>query len=86
MTDVSISRTNNMTSVSVGSLTLWFSYDTCVAFCNNHVGELVVSENVWSQTTGKHLNWIDSDKKKRVPHEEFTARLKRLTDQITVPS
>jgi hypothetical protein len=43
-------------AISLGNLTVWFSYDTIVAFMDGH-GK-VVSENVWGPTTGKHLNEI----------------------------
>ena len=48
----------------------WFSYQTLVAFHN--WGPRVVHKNVWGQTTGKHLNWIDGGNKiARVSSEEF---------------
>lgn len=65
----------NANAVKIGKLTLYFSYETIVAF--REEGHLeVVCENVWSSTTGKHLNWIDGgDKAGRVPSEEFQAKL-----------
>ena len=55
--------------------TYWFSYDTLVAF-KPLGGPLIVRENVWGTTTGKHLNWIDDgDKKSRVDAEEFNRLL-----------
>lgn len=56
--------------VRLAGLTLWYSYDTIVAFDSCKHG-FVISQNVWSTTTGKHLNWIDPDKKARVPHNQF---------------
>ncbi len=47
----------------------WFSYDTCIAFESN--GKLVIRENEWNVTTGKHLNWINSDHSIRVTGQEF---------------
>jgi hypothetical protein len=48
--------------VKVGSVTVWYSYDTPVAF--EVIGhKRVVSKNYWSRTTGKHLNWIDGGNK-----------------------
>jgi len=52
-------------------LLVYFSYDTAVAFysCKR---EIIVSQNVWSKTTGRHLNEIDGGaKEKRVPYNEF---------------
>lgn len=51
-------------------ITLWYSYHTVVAFETNKHG-FVISENTWGPTTGKHLNWIDDDKKNRVPYHQF---------------
>lgn len=61
--------------VELGRLTLMFSYQTVVAFEDYEKG-LVCSENAWSTTTGKHLNWIQPDKKKRVKRAEFEAQLR----------
>lgn len=50
---------------------VWFSYKTPVAF---KLGSepLIVRENDWGPTTGKHLNAIDGgDKKSRVSGEVF---------------
>jgi len=57
----------------IGNLWLWFSYDTVVAFND---GTLVVSENCWKTTTGKHLNWIDGgNKKNRLKRADFEVAL-----------
>lgn len=69
--------------VSVGPITVWYSYTTPVAF---HVAgnERVVHTNSWSTTTGKHLNAIDgggSAKKSRVSGEEF----ERLWNEQVAP-
>lgn len=57
----------------IGIMTVWFSYTTPVAFQSS--GKLVVRQNDWGPTTGKHLNWIDSgdsqSKKERVAGSEF---------------
>lgn len=67
----------NLNRVDVNGVSFWFSYQTVVAF-EDHKG-LVVSENVWSQTTGKHLNSIQSDKSLRVPYEKFRRLLAERT-------
>lgn len=60
--------------VTFGSLTVYFSYDTPVAF--QTPGRRVVRQNEWKTTTGKHLNWIDGgDKKGRVSGDQFEAAL-----------
>lgn len=57
--------------VSIGDFTVWFSYNTVVAF--QAPGKMMrVHENVWGTTTGKHINAIDGgDKKSRLKSEDF---------------
>ena len=61
----------NAMRVDVGDLTLWFSYRTIVAF--QAMGKpIVVRQNEWESTTGRHLNAIDGgDKASRVSAEAF---------------
>lgn len=54
-------------------LSLYYSYNTCVAYIDN--GELVIRKNDWSTTTGKHLNAICSDKSIRIDGAEFETKL-----------
>ena len=60
--------------IDFGPVTVWFSYQTPIAF---HVDghERVILRNYWKQTTGKHLNAIDGGsyqaKKARVDQETF---------------
>lgn len=73
----------NFSEVKIGSLSLCFSYKTLVAF--RYAGELVIHENIWGKTTGKHLNLI-GDKKFRVSCQEFTKKFKEMKDEFTVAS
>ena len=67
--------------VNIGTTELYFSYETCVAFRHDH--QLRVSENVWSTTTGRHLNEIDGgNKKSRLAREEFVADLNETMSKI----
>jgi len=51
----------------------YFSYKTLVAFACNQ--EKHVIQNLWSTTTGKHLNWIDGgDKSQRLTKEAFETK------------
>ena len=54
---------------------LYFSYDTIIAF--QEAGrEVTVTHNIWSSTTGRHLNEIDGgEKKDRVDHNTFQKQL-----------
>ena len=62
----------NSMRVDIGPLTVYYSYKTPVAFrVDGH--SLVVHQNNWGPTTGKHLNKIDGGaKEKRVDYETFT--------------
>lgn len=67
---------SNAHKVQVGNKTIWFSYTIVIAV---RLGpDLYVSENVWSQTTGKHLNAIDSDKSIRIPNDDFNRMVNGL--------
>ena len=66
----------NFYRVTLGTVSLWFSYDTIIAFAAP--GHVVISTNAWGKTTGKHLNQIDDDKSKRVDRETFLAMLDKV--------
>jgi hypothetical protein len=80
--NVSIERGSSptMTFVTVGSLELAFSYTTIIAF-RAGAGPWVKSENVWSRTTGKHLNEVPGE---RIAHADFQAKLAALLDSIAL--
>jgi hypothetical protein len=65
---------SNALAVQTGNLTLYYSYQTVIAFRSPEKG-LVVSENVWSRTTGKHLNAISGD---RIEYSEFHKQLSEV--------
>lgn len=74
----------NFTEVRLGPVDLFFSYSTIVAFRAPGFGR-VVSESVWSQTTGKHLNVIDGgNRADRLEHDTFQRQLELLLERITV--
>lgn len=72
--------TGNAIVVGVGELDLFFSYETLVAFSLPGVGR-IVHENIWSTTTGKHLNAIDKKQGKRLGTEEFNALLQSTLEK-----
>lgn len=63
-------------STDRGQVTLYFSYKTLVAV------DGLVSENIWSKTTGKLLNELEPDKKRRVKHEEVLKEAQKRLNQI----
>jgi len=59
----------------IGRIEIYFSYDTVVAFREPHRA-IVVRQNEWGSTTGKHLNLLDyGDKSRRVSSDVFKERL-----------
>lgn len=65
----------NFYVVEVSGKSLYFSYNTLVGFIVK--GKSYVSENVWSKTTGKHLN-LFSSKESRIPYAEFEKQVQEL--------
>lgn len=61
---------DKLTEIRLGRFDLFFSYETLVAFHAPGVG-LVVSENCWGPTTGRHLNAVGLGNVKRTPRDEF---------------
>lgn len=49
----------------------YYSYNTLVGFYVQRHGTRFIIENNWGTTTGKHLDALEPDKKKRVPAAEF---------------
>jgi len=66
----------NFKCVELGNITLYYSYETIIAFRDRN--GLTISENVWSKTTGKHLNEICTNKNIRIPYSEFQQKLNAL--------
>jgi hypothetical protein len=62
-------------AIAIGDLTLYFSYDTVIAFKTRDGA--FYSENLWQGTTGKHLNELCQDKRKRLKREVFEQRLQQ---------
>lgn len=73
--------TSNAIVVGIGELDLFFSYETLVAFSLPGVGR-IVHENIWSATTGKHLNAIDKKRGDRVGAEKFNALLQSTLEKV----
>jgi hypothetical protein len=68
-----VERKNTLTIVKFNKLSVVFSYETPIAFWGVD-GKTIATENVWSNTTGKHLN-IVSNKADRIPFDEFNKKL-----------
>lgn len=68
---------NNFQSVQIGSLTLYFSYATLIAFSDGDGHEICIRKNVWGTTTGKHLNMINDCKDLRIDEDDFNAEYEK---------
>ena len=72
----------NSIAIRMGSRTVYFSYDTIIAFKGyNSTGEYFncVHVNDWSTTTGKHINFIDGgNKKTRLEDGVFQKKLQEF--------
>ena len=67
--------TRNLYYKDEDGIRVFYSYSTPVAFLRDD-GRFIISENKWSTTTAKHLNWIEDfcgheRKIKRIPFSEF---------------
>ena len=78
----------NFPEVTVGDLTVWFSYRTPIAFRTPDTGR-IVCENVWSKTTGKHLSWLDGGdreaKARRYRRDAFLIAMEAAVAGDTAP-
>jgi hypothetical protein len=73
----------NFSCLQFGTLILWFSYRTVIAFRTPETGE-VISQNLWGPTTGSHLNYISSDHAVRKPREEFERLLSMAVEPYII--
>lgn len=71
----------NFTKVKVGPLTLWFSYETVIAFSTGL--DIVARVNDWNNTTGRHIGELEPDKKARIESNLFEAQLNKEMGQFT---
>jgi len=66
----------NFTIVEINGQDLYFSYKTLIAVRDG--SGLLIRKNDWNQTTGKHLNFIDSDKSIRIDGEKFMKAVEKM--------
>lgn len=74
---------SNFNILSMGHISIWFSYSTPIAFCS--YGQIFMRENDWGPTTGKHLNHINPDKKIRMNGDKFEKLLKHNVSISVAP-
>ena len=61
-------------------ITLFYSYDTIIAYRDTQ-DDFVMSQNIWGKTTEGHMNMLESEKKNRIPHEEFEKKLQAALER-----
>jgi hypothetical protein len=71
------SETPNAIVVTVCGIRFYFSYETIVAYHAPSTG-FVTCHNVWSTTTGKHINRICPERADRVDYDTFSKGLVEL--------
>jgi len=74
---------NNFSVVSFGNTKLYFSYETLIGFQKGD--QEFVRQNVWSTTTGKHLNQINPDKSTRLIEHDFKDKFQELITPDVTP-
>jgi hypothetical protein len=75
----------NAKVVTIGPLSVYFSYQTIVAFRHPTSHMLYVRENNWGPTTGKHINAIDGGNKgERIPSDKFEEMCDIIVASISV--
>lgn len=78
-TRINRDKTGNFTRLYLGeNITIWFSYQTPIAFAINGEGRFK-SESRWSATTKRHLSEIAATE---LPTAEFEKRLAKLMGKI----
>ena len=70
----------NTVRLSFSGIVLYYSYKTIVAY-DDFTDNLVVRENDFSVTTGKHLNWINDNHYSRIPGDEFEIKLQAALER-----
>lgn len=73
-------NSGNNIAVRIKNVSVYFSYKTVVAIKVDD--ELFISDNVFSTTTGKHINAISPDKSIRISRDRFEEMLEGLKINI----
>lgn len=75
---------DNLTRVDLGKLRLWFSYETIIALQTQN-NDVIISENIWSKTTGRHINIIkEGYKHLQVDTKTFQEQVDKLKERLYV--
>lgn len=72
----------NSLMVELEDITLYYSYNTIIGLHSYKLGLKIVSSNVWSHTTGKHINTLKGRGFKEIKNKEF----KEIINKIGIES
>ena len=73
----------NSIAIELGTRTIYYSYDTIVSFRGTNSKGVYfncIIKNYWGNTTGKHLNFINPDKKIRLDKNVFENQLNEFME------
>ena len=73
-----LNTTNSLSCIDYKGLTLYFSYNTLVAYFG--LKGWTVCKNVWSNTTARHLYKINPNKTIRIEHNDFMKKAEKDLD------
>ncbi len=68
----------NFTIVHLSERSVAFSYNTIIGVTAKNSYAWILRENEWGPTTGKHLNFLNEDKRTRLPSDQFEELLKEI--------
>ena len=67
----------NFNELVIDNASIWFSYQTPVAIYSD---SLYISKNIWSSTTGNHLNIINPNRSLRVDHAKVLEAIRKAVN------
>jgi len=67
----------NFNELVIDNVSIWFSYQNPVAIYSDG---LYISKNIWSPTTGNHLNIINPAKSLRVDHAKVLEAIREAVN------
>lgn len=70
----------NAIAITIKDITLYFSYKTLVALKDDN--GLIISENLWGNTTSRHLNAIEPSEKPRMKRNDFIIEVKKRLAKV----
>ena len=71
----------DLISKNKNSITLYYSYQTLIAI-KDIDNTYFVSENIYSNTTGKYINTLEPNKDNRLKREVFEKKADKIINQI----